>query len=95
MGGGASTAKIESKIVVVGEEKGQQNKPSAKYKAPIVTNSQDKNLEKGSEKRIINDGNINVVDSPDAKIANNKLKRLVSCPKIKLYIILGILTIRS
>ena len=94
MGGGASTAKIESKIVV-GEEKGQQNKPSAKYKAPIVTNSQDKNLEKGSEKRIINDGNINAVDSPDAKIANNKLKRLVSCLKIKLYIILGILTILS
>lgn len=93
MGGGASTAKIESKIAVVGEEKGQQNKPSAKYKAPIVTNSQDKNLEKGSEKRI--DGNINVVDSPDSKIANNKLKRLVSCQKLKLYIISGILTIRS
>lgn len=78
--GAATTAKIEAKVVV-GEDKGKQinKKPLAK-KAPIVTDSQDKNSEKVPEKRIINDGN--VADSPDAKIANNKLKRLVSCLKI-------------
>ena len=81
MGAGATTAKIEAKVVVVGEDKGKQinKKPLAK-KAPIMTDSQDKNSEKVPEKLIINDGN--VADSPDAKIANNKLKRLVSCLKI-------------
>ena len=73
MGGGASTAKIEPKTVGVEREK--QIKQSVKYKVPIATDSQDKN----SEKRTINDGNIAFTnDSPDAKIANNKLKRLVS-----------------
>ena len=76
MGGGASTAKIEPKTVGVEREK--QIKQSVKYKVPIATDSQDKNSDK-TEKRTINDGNIAFTnDSPDAKIANNKLKRLVS-----------------